>query len=178
MATVSLTEAAQWATIASPIASFLVGLLTLCVLLSQIRLSRRIDESNRHHTFRLKQADVLQSLNLRYERIWDLRRRPMKGDDALMFFMHYWSLQLDQFDAWKSDFVPDQSIRTWMLQRHADFASNWEFNGMSFSAGWSNCSVKIVAPQDFRQIIEAMRQPGASVDDELRKLKPGFNGAS
>ena len=170
-------HAAELATIASPFTSLVVGVLTVWVMYRQVRLAREMDKSTKEQTFRLKQADVLHSLNSRYEKLWDIRRRPQPDDDPQMFFMQYWSLQLDQFESWKVNLVPDSSYRVWMLQRQTDFISDWKFHGISFSQGWHDCTSKIVAPPDFRQLVESMRSPGANVDDELKKIRQSYSAA-
>lgn len=174
----SLSIAAQWATVLAPVASFTVGLLTVWLIRGQIKLTRQIDKSNTEHTFRLKQADILQSLNVRYEKLWEIRRRPQADDNVLMFFMQYWCLQLDQFDAWRSGLVTHSSYRTWMLQRRTDFTSDWKFKNQTFTQGWGECSGKIAAPSEFRQLIDAMRNPTADVDVELKKIEPCYQIAA
>ena len=175
---ISRAIAVQWATVLSPLATSAVGLITAWVLYRQIKLTREIDRSNKEQTFRLKQADVLQSLNARYEKLWEIRRRPQEDDDPLMFFMQYWCLQLDQFDAWISGLVANSSYRTWMLQRRADFISDWSFKGMSYTQGWSDCTNKIADTKEFRDLVEVMRSPTSDVDAELARVKPAYQRAA
>jgi hypothetical protein len=173
----NLSQAVEWATIVSPASSLVVGVLTVWVLYRQVRLAREIDKSNKEQMFRLKQADVLHSLNARYEKLWDIQRRPQNDDDPQIFFMQYWSLQIDQFESWKVGLVPDSSYRVWMLQRRTDVVREWKFREMSFSQGWQICTSKIVAPLAFTQLIESVRNPVADVDAELMKIKQSYGAA-
>lgn len=174
MTSTQLATAVQWATVLSPVATAIVGVLTVWVIYRQVRLAREIDKASRALTFRLKQADVLQSFNLRYEKMWEVRRRPHEEDDPLMFFLQYWSLQVDQYEAWKTDLVPDQVFRMWMLQRSADFSANWSFKGLTFGNAWDDCHRKLVANAEFVKIVNAMRVPAPEIDVVMKESKLGY----
>jgi hypothetical protein len=141
---------------------------------SQMKLSREMAAANHDLTFRLKQADVLQTMNLRYEKLWDVRRNPQQGDNAEVFFTQYWNLQVDQFQAWITDLIPDSVYRTWMVQRGSDFQRDWAFQSMKFSDGWAKCCPLMATQGNFRKLVDELRHPNSDIDGQLQKIKPTY----
>jgi hypothetical protein len=161
------------AAILSPVLSLAVGLLTIQVLRSQVRLSREISRSSEELTRQLKRADIVQGFNTRYDRLWEVRHNPELVADAKTFHLRFWSLQLDQYIQWKDGFVPDADFSTWMSQRRGDFSRDSEFNQVSFSDGWRHAQSEMAASATFTTLIEDVRNGQLSIEEALNKARLG-----
>lgn len=131
----SLDDSVKWASVATPIVSFVVGLLTVGVLVNTIRLTKT-----------LKSADLLAEFNRRFESLTDLKYQllgssssssvPTPDVKAEGFWRRYWSLQMDQYVAWKDGLISNDTFRHWLSRRHAEWHSNDKTLSISYQNGW------------------------------------------
>jgi hypothetical protein len=156
------------ATILAPFLSFVIGILTVVVLREQLRLSRDLGDRTDELTRELKRADIVQALNTRYDRLWQLRHNPSAVEDAASFFLRFWSLQLDQFAQWRAKFVPDDDYATWLQQRRGDYERDWKFRDMGLVDGWKLAKTEMAENSAFFVLLDKVMVQRVQGDD-LRK---------
>jgi hypothetical protein len=166
-----LTELQKGASIASMIQaafSVVIGIATVSVLMSSLRLNKRSQElaSDLHKSSQAlakqsKQTDVLGDFNARYSRIWEMRASDDIIAKPIVFYERFWSLQLDQFDAWCRGFVPRENFIFWVDSRYDDWVADKSFGQMSYRKGFEE-TVGTWKQSAFVTFIKTLHNAGSS----------------
>jgi hypothetical protein len=83
-----------------------------------------------------KRAETLIHCNTRFEEILNLQSNPNVLKEPTIFYRRFWALQFDQFTYWIHGFISDDVFRYWMMERHDQWMTNYQFGGVSYRDGW------------------------------------------
>jgi hypothetical protein len=133
-------------TIVSGIAMPVLAYITFRIMRGQKDLQARsldIAATSNLLAQRSKQADVVIHANTRFDAL--VRAKYEGKDTPRTYYMRFWSLQLDQFDAWELDLLPNRLYQRWLEQRYIDWRADTTYEGvgrqnqpesLSFQQGW------------------------------------------
>lgn len=108
---------------ADGIAQSAFALATVSVLIATLR-------QNRQHN----QNQTIAEFNRRYDRLWEyIHDKSSTAEFSTDKLIHrYWSLQLDQYQAWCRDSITDEQFIYWLNARIFDFHSKTPIGGVEF----------------------------------------------
>ncbi len=134
----------SWNDLALAVAPF----LTICVLILTLFMTYRLNKA-------LKKSDTTMQFHARFD---ELRKRehelneaiekkaqaglPLDKDEeqaAYRYFTRFFSLQFDEFCAYRDGFIDRKHFAFWMLSRNRQWKNNTKVGGMGYCDGWSHC---------------------------------------
>lgn len=141
------------------IAQAILALATMGVLIATIR-----------HNHSRSQNETVVEFNRRYEKLWeyihDKSSQKEHEFDTENLIRRYWSLQLDQYQAWCRGFVPDEQYRYWLKAREADFSAQTKIGDQPYSESARIAQQSIKASHFW----DLMRQAEGGFGDNRIKL--------
>lgn len=165
----------SWKDAAQTIAPF----LTISVLVATLWMTRRLNRS-------LKKADTTMQCHARFDELRKLqheltekasakRRAGLaldKSDEeaAYHYFMRFFSLQFDEFCAYRDGFIDNKHFGFWMLSRNRQWRNNIDVGGMTYREGWRRC--------EDAELYESHRFPKMLNDVHSRTSEKGVRGPS
>jgi hypothetical protein len=136
---------------------------------SSQEFAKDLHKSSQEFAKQSKQADVLGDFNARYSRIWEMRAKDEIKNNPIVFYERFWSLQLDQFDAWCRGFVPEENFNFWVDSRHDDWVADKSLGTMSYRQGFKE-TVGQWKGSNFVTFIENLQKDGKiKAIDEVKK---------
>ncbi len=114
-------------------------------------------------------AGVLADLNARFSRNWEMRARPEVKDDPIVYYTQFWSLELDAFEAWRRETVPDDIFRFWADERYRDWHADQPLGRMSYKKGFQEVVGNWNHPK-FKMFYETLHRTG--VEAAIARIRP------
>jgi hypothetical protein len=153
-----LQKGAYIATMIQAVFSVLIGVATISVLILTLKLNTRSQALAKQS----KQADVLADFNARFSRTWEMRANADIKDNPIVFYERFWSLQFDQFDAWRRGFVPEESFAFWANSRYDDWVANKSLGQMGYKDGFRK-TVEDWKDSAFLTFMNTLHKSGSTV---------------
>jgi len=161
-----LLKYAQVAQIIQAIFSIVIGVATVRVLFLTFKLttaSHELTVASHALTRQSMVANILGEFNARFSRIWEMRADPHVKADPIVYYQHFWSLQFDQFDAWRRGTVPDDIFLYWANSRHVDWAKDNPLGKMGYKEGFQKTVIATWEQPDFKEFMNILHADGAKV---------------
>lgn len=166
-----MDQALLWFQAAS---TFVVGILTLLVLIKTIKSAERIGQRSNELIERHKKWETLMAFNETWDRLHQLRQdlEPKGGQRQIeVFYKRYWEFQHNQYIAWKNGHVDDGIFKAWMDQRQDDWKTEKPLGEISFQQAWKDEQKrKRFEDSGFTEFMETVFNRGAkqAIDDAKR----------
>lgn len=111
--------------------SIVISLVSLATSIAAAIFSHRVNR-------RLKALDVVVKCQERYDRIaFDAKHAVKTRDEALDYYVRFWSLQWDQFEFWEDGVIGKERYGFWMSCRNQEWGMNESVVGVSYRDGWA-----------------------------------------
>lgn len=155
---------AQVATVFSAFVSAINVLGTLAILIFSLRLTQK----SLKLTQDLKRFDILNDYNKRFADAWSLRAAPHIATNPILFYEQFWSIQRDQFRAWKEGLVGDADYQYWARIRYNDWMANKSFGSITYREGFDQV-INEWTHTPFIDFIKHLHKHGA--DEAMKAFK-------
>ena len=114
-------------------------------------------------------AGVLADLNARFSRNWEMRAKPEVKDDPIVYYAQFWSLELDAFEAWRRETVPDDIFCFWADERYRDWHADQPLGRMSYKKAFQEVVGNWNHPK-FKMFYETLHRSG--VEAAIAAIRP------
>ena len=88
-----------------------------------------------------------------------MRAAPNVKKSPVVFYERFWSLQFDQFNAWRSGFVSEDNFQYWFTCRYLDWAKNESFEGLLYKDAFNEVVGKWTH-SEFKDFINLLHDKG------------------
>jgi len=129
----------------------------------------------------MKSADVSIKSQERYEDLKDRENEVTDRKMAERFFERFWGAQLEQFNHWKRDMIPDSTYYTWLIYRRDQWKKNFTLpkgtppadEAVTIQDSWRRFKDKLPAGSRFANFIDDVMalQDDKGLAREMRKRK-------